>query len=95
MTCPSCGSQDHETLRDGPHAFRRPVLKHDRTWRVHRCKDCKKIFVSIQTALHPRDAQMWMDSFDAEEMASMQQTGGSSSGSEGTDGSSGNESQVS
>jgi hypothetical protein len=81
MQCPSCGSTDHRMVDRGPHAFRRPQLKHGRTWRVHECKKCQKMFVSVQAALTPEDAQTWMDLFDAES-DSMRQTAGSSSGQE-------------
>lgn len=74
-------------------AFRKPVKKHGKTWRMHRCK-CGTVFISVQTALTPRDAQTWMDLLEGEE-ASMTQTDGSSSTSDVSDGSSGSESQAS
>ena len=95
MRCPACGSTDHKRLDKGPHSLRKPVLKGGKTWRVHLCVNCNKMFVSVQSALTPKDAQMWMEIVEAEEAASTQQTAGSSSESGGTPGSSGSGSPAS
>ena len=38
--------------------------KNGKTWRVHECANCRKIFISVQTALTPRDAGAWAEAFE-------------------------------
>jgi hypothetical protein len=40
------------------------VEKNDKTWRVHECRSCGKIFVSVQQALSTKDAAAWVAHFD-------------------------------
>ncbi len=51
-------------MKKGPHAWRVPVEKAGKTWRVHQCKKCGKIFISIQTAMSLKDAAAWAEHFD-------------------------------
>jgi hypothetical protein len=57
------------------------VEKAGRTWRVHECgnRECKKIFISIQTALTAKDAGPWVDVFSP---SSPERTGSTSTSPE-------------
>jgi transcription elongation factor Elf1 len=64
MTCPECGSADHERVQ-APHSLRKPVVKWGTTWRVHRCLSCGKMFMSQQRSLTMEDADVWMEHLDS------------------------------
>ena len=64
MRCPECGAVKSARPKKGPHAWRQPVEKNGKTWRVHECANCRKIFISVQTALTPRDAGAWAEAFE-------------------------------
>jgi hypothetical protein len=64
MRCPLCLTEGCERPKKGPRAWRNPVEREGMTWRVHECRSCRKIFVSVQQALSAKDAAAWAAHFE-------------------------------
>lgn len=64
MRCPECETSNISRPKGGPRAWREVVEKEGKTWRIHECRNCGKMFVSVQMALSTKQARKWADSFE-------------------------------